>query len=36
MKREAKILAAKIFLAMALLTGPAMMAPVQAGGRWNM
>ena len=32
MKPEAKILAAKIFLAMALSTGPVMMAPAQAGG----
>ena len=32
MKREAKILAAKNFLAMALSTGPVMMAPAQAGG----
>jgi conjugal transfer/entry exclusion protein len=32
MKREAKILAAKIFLAMALSASPVMMAPAQAGG----
>ena len=32
MKPEAKILAAKIFLAMALSTSPAMMVPAQATG----